>query len=267
MKPVPISIRIGGKPVTPMRLTPLATPATAWTAGTLLVGVAASVLLTWWHADYNSRAAHAAFENHAQDVVDRLQDRIRLYEYGLRGARGTVLTAGEHGINYELFKQYSKTRDLDVEFPGARGFGFIRRVPRSQTESYLRAERADGRPDFSIRTLTEHQDERFVIEYIEPVERNRAAVGLDIGSEANRRQAAISAMQTGKATITGPITLVQATGDPQRSLLFLLPIYHGGATPETMEARESSAFGWSYAPLALSEVLEQRASFVETAPR
>ena len=255
MKPVPISIRIGGKPVTPMRLTPLATPAIAWTAGTFLVGVAASVLLTWWHADYNSRAAHAAFENHAQDVVDRLQDRIRLYEYGLRGARGTVLTAGEHGINYELFKQYSKTRDLDVEFPGARGFGFIRRVPRSQTESYLRAERADGRPDFSIRTLTEHQDERFIIEYIEPVERNRAAVGLDIGSEANRRQAAISAMQTGRATITGPITLVQATGDPQRSLLFLLPIYHGGATPETMEARESSAFGWSYAPLALSEVL------------
>jgi CHASE1-domain containing sensor protein len=38
-------------------------------------------------------------------------------------------------------------------------------------------------------------------------------------------------------------------------LLFLLPIYRGGATPETMEARESSAFGWSYAPLALSEVL------------
>ena len=255
MKPVPISIRIGGKPVTPMRLTPLATPATAWTAGTLLVGVAASVLLTWWHADSNSRAAQAAFESHAQDVVDRLNDRMRRYEYGLRGARGTVLTAGEHGINDALFKQYSKSRDVDVEFPGARGFGFIRRVPRSQTDNYLQAKRAEGRPDFSIRTLTEHQGERFVIEYIEPVERNRAAVGLDIGSEANRRQAAISAMQTGKATITGPITLVQAAGDPQRSLLFLLPIYRGGATPEAIEARESSAFGWSYAPLALSEVL------------
>jgi len=211
--------------------------------------------MTWWHADSNSHAAHVAFEQQSQDVVERLQARMRLYEYGLRGARGTVLTAGENGINDRVFKQYSETRNVDEEFPGARGFGFIRRVPRPQTESYLQARRAEGRPDFSIRTLTEHQDERFVIEYIEPVARNRAAVGLDIGSESNRRQAAVSAIQTGKATITGPITLVQASGDPQRSLLFLLPIYRGGATPETMEARESSAFGWSYAPLALSEVL------------
>jgi PAS domain-containing protein len=62
-------------------------------------------------------------------------------------------------------------------------------------------------------------------------------------------------LQTGKATITGPITLVQASGDPQKSLLFLLPIYRGGVTPDTLEERESNGFGWSYSPLALSEVL------------
>ena len=238
-----------------MRLTKLVTPAIAWTAGTLLIGVTASAFLTWWHAQTNARTAQAAFETHALDVVDRLSSKIRLYEYGLRGARGPVLTAGENGINYDLFKRYSQTRDVAAEFQGARGFGFIRRVPRSQTESYLRDERAHNRPDFAIKTLEEHQGERFVIEYIEPVDRNLAAVGLDIGSETNRRQAAISAMQTGKATITGPITLVQASGDPQRSLLFLLPIYRGGATPDTIEAREASAIGWSYAPLSLSEVL------------
>lgn len=30
-------------------------------------------------------------------------------------------------------------------------------------------------------------DERYVIQYIEPVSRNAAAVGLDIASESNRR--------------------------------------------------------------------------------
>lgn len=223
--------------------------------GTLIIGIAVSALVTWWHANNNAREAQSAFETHSQEVVDRLSDRMRRYEYGLRGARGAVLTAGEHGINYHLFQQYSTTRDVDAEFPGARGFGFIRRVPRSQTENYLRNERADDRPDFAIKTLTEHEDERFVIEYIEPIERNSAAVGLDIGSESNRRQAAISAMQTGQATITGPITLVQASGDPQRSLLFLLPIYRGGTTPGAIEAREFNAFGWSYAPLSLSDVM------------
>lgn len=238
-----------------MRLHKYATPGIAWVIVTLLTGVLASALLTWWQADKNFRTAQSAFETHSLEVVQKLYERMRLYEYGLRGARGTVLTAGENGITNELFEQYSKSRDVDQEFPGARGFGFIRRVPPSQTESYLQARHADGRPDFAIRTLKDHQDERFVIEYIEPVQRNRAAMGLDIGSETNRRQAALTAMQTGKATITGPITLVQSSGDPQRSLLFLLPIYREGATPDTLEARDSSGFGWSYAPLALSEVL------------
>ncbi|WP_153061501.1 CHASE domain-containing protein, partial [Escherichia coli] len=141
-----------------------------------------------------------------EDVVERLQRRIQLYEYGLRGARAVVVTAGETGINPRLFRQYTETRNFAEEFPGARGFGFIRRVPRQQTDAYLQARRADGLQDFSIKSLNEHTEERFVIEYIEPVERNRVAQGLDIGSEANRRQAAVSAMQTGKATITGPIT-------------------------------------------------------------
>lgn len=221
----------------------------------MLLGVLASALLTWWQADTNFRTAQSAFETHSLDVVERLQDRMRLYEYGLRGARGTVLTAGEDGINEQLFDQYTKSRDIGTEFPGARGFGFIRRVPRPQTDDYLQARRADGRPDFAIKTLKEHEGESFVIEYIEPSERNSVALGLDIGSETNRRQAALAALQSGKATITGPITLLQSTGDPQRSLLFLLPVYRGGATPETLEAREARAFGWSYAPLALSEVL------------
>ncbi|MBY0411514.1 MAG: CHASE domain-containing protein, partial [Burkholderiaceae bacterium] len=238
-----------------MRLNRLTLPAFTWTMGTLFISVMASALLTWRHTNSNSREAQSAFETHSLEVVDRLSARMRLYEYGLRGARGTVLTAGENGINYHLFQQYGKTRDVDAEFPGARGFGFVRRVPRSQTERYLRTKRADDRPDFAIQTLTEHEGERFIIEYIEPMDRSRAAVGLDIGSESNRRQAAISAIQTGKATITGPITLLQASGDPQRSVLFLLPIYRGGATPESIEARELSAFGWSYAPLSLSEVL------------
>lgn len=244
-----------GYPTLPMRLNNIATPVIAWMAATLLLGALASALLTWWQADSNLRKAHSAFETHSFEVVERLQNRMRLYEHGLRGARGTVLTAGENGINNRLFEQYSKTRDIDTEFPGARGFGFIRHVSRTQMDDYLQARRADGRPDFAIKTLNGHEGDRFVIEYIEPAERNRAAIGLDIGSEANRRQAAQSALQTGKATITGPITLVQASGDPQKSLLFLLPIYRGGVTPDTLEERESNGFGWSYSPLALSEVL------------
>lgn len=226
-----------------------------WMVATFLMATAISGVLALHQAETNRQSAQKAFEAQAEDIVERLQQRIQLYEYGLRGARAAVVTAGENGINNKLFRQYSETRDFTQEFPGARGFGFIRRVPRTQTDAYLQARRADGISDFSIRSLKEHSDERFVIEYIEPIERNRVARGLDIGSEPNRRQAATSALQTGKATITGPITLVQSSGDPQRSVLFLLPVYRSGVTPSDIDQREALGFGWTYAPLALSEVL------------
>ncbi|NVK74681.1 MAG: PAS domain S-box protein, partial [Oceanospirillaceae bacterium] len=55
--------------------------------------------------------------------------------------------------------------------------------------------------------------------------------------------------------LTGPITLVQATGKPQQSFLILMPIYRGGSTPSTLEERVEKGFGWSYAPLIMEEVL------------
>jgi len=87
-----------------MRLNNIATPVIAWMAATLLLGALASALLTRWQADSNLRKAHSAFETHSFEVVERLQNRMRLYEYGLRGVRGTVLTAGENGIKATLNK-------------------------------------------------------------------------------------------------------------------------------------------------------------------
>ncbi|WP_445425908.1 CHASE domain-containing protein [Alishewanella sp. HL-SH06] len=196
-------------------------------------------------------AAKASLQQKAQDILTRFQ----LYQYGLRGARGALITIDEEKISRDLFLRYSQTRDVDSEFPGARGFGFIRRVPRQQEAAFLAAAQADGWPSFSIKELTPHIGERYVIQYIEPVDRNLAAIGLDIASEHNRYQAALSSMQSGEVRLTGPITLVQATGQPQQSFLIMMPMYRGAVTPKTVAEREELAFGWSYAALLMSEVL------------
>ena len=226
-----------------------------WVLGALVVGLSISALLAWRQAQNNQQNAEALLVKATEEVATHLAERIRLYEYGLRGARGVVLVAGEHGISRSLFRKYAESRDVDKEFPGARGFGFIRRVHRDQESQFLAQARQDDAPDFGLHDFAPHQDERLIIQYIEPVDRNRPAVGLDIGSEANRRQAAMAAMRSGQATITGPITLIQSGGQRQRSVLFLLPIYREGMPTATPPQREAAAFGWSYAPLSLKEVL------------
>jgi len=222
---------------------------------TFAAGMATTALAVGLLQQANQRQMHDALANATERAADNVAKRIELYQYGLRGTRGAVLASGENGITRERFLSYSKTRDIDREFPGARGFGFIRRVPREQQERFLAQARADGMPDFEIRQLTPHDGERFVIQYIEPLERNRPAIGLDIASEHSRRHAALEAMATGEVRITGPITLVQATGNPLQSFLILLPIYRGSVTPATLDERMAEGIGWSYAPLLTEEVL------------
>jgi PAS domain S-box-containing protein len=203
----------------------------------------------------NARVQQEALAQASQKAIRDILDKIRYYEFGLRGARGSIVTLGPEAIRRDRFKAYALSRSLASEFPGARGFGFIRKVLRADEAAFIQAARHDGWPDFSIRQLTPHDGDRYVIQYIEPVDRNIPAVGLDIASEANRLQAADAAMRSGAVQLTGPITLVQATGDKQQAFLILLPIYRGIVTPASEEDRLADLFGWSYAPLNMNEVL------------
>ncbi|MGO4999577.1 CHASE domain-containing protein [Oceanisphaera sp. W20_SRM_FM3] len=214
-----------------------------------------STLLAWQLHQSNEQRVEEAVADAAARANTAVVQRLDLYQYGLRGARGAVLSAGNARLDRELFHRYSLARDIDREFPGARGFGFIRRVSQAGTDAFVEQARADGWPDFRVRELNAHDSERYIIQYIEPVERNIEAVGLDIGSEKTRRVAADAAMRSGKVRLSGPITLVQASGKPLQSFLILMPVYRHGITPGTEAEREQQAIGWSYAPLLMEEVL------------
>ncbi|MFT6465537.1 CHASE domain-containing protein [Halopseudomonas sp.] len=227
-----------------------------WTIISLAIGVILSATASLSLVRFNLIQTEDAVIAAAENAADAVAGRLTLYQYGLRGARGSIQTMIEQGIKRKSFDNYSVTRDIDEEFPGARGFGFIRRVAPEEELEFLANARKDGWPDFTIRQLTPHEGERYVIQYISPVDRNLAAIGLDIASEENRRRAALSAIRSGEVQLTGPITLVQATGMPQQSFLILMPIYRDGATPKTPKEREEQAFGWSYAALSMDSVLD-----------
>lgn len=221
----------------------------------LAIGLALSVLAALWLHNSNQRQAQTALQQATEEKADAVARRVRLYQYGLRGARGAIVTLGEHGISRRLFSAYSQTRDIDQEFTGALGFGFIRRVRPADEATFVQQARNDDKPDFNIRQLAPHSGERYVIQYMEPEARNLAAIGLDIASEQNRREAAFNALKTGTVQLSGPITLVQASGKPLQSFLILLPIYRTSTTPETEAERLQQGFGWSYAALLTEQVL------------
>jgi PAS domain S-box-containing protein len=197
--------------------------------------------------------AEVQFQRLSGRTMVEISERFRKPVYGLNGARG--MYAASTSITRSDFRDYVESRDLPKEFPGVRGIGFIRRVERSQLASFLASTRRDGAPEFSIRQLSESShDDLLVSEFIEPLGRNRAAQGLDIGSEAIRRAGALKAIDTGEATMTGALTLVQDERKTQGVLLYV-PVYARGVKPDSPETRRAALRGLLYAPLIMEELL------------
>ncbi|WP_156650059.1 CHASE domain-containing protein [Methylobacterium sp. Leaf89] len=221
----------------------------------VVLGLVLACATAAWKEASNARVTAERLDVAVLRVASVISERMAKYEYGLRGARGAIVAAGEDGITRGRFRDYSLTRDIDREFPGTRGFGFIRRVDPAREAAFLEAARRDGAPDFALRQITPHPGERYVIQYLEPVEPNRPAIGLDVASEDHRRGAALAAMETGQATLTAPITLVQASGLRERGLLLYLPIARMDPRGATVAERRARTIGWAYAPLVIDEVL------------
>ncbi|MBL8445843.1 MAG: CHASE domain-containing protein [Zoogloeaceae bacterium] len=221
--------------------------------------VLAGLLLAWvgvrLQAERNENIVIAAANARMDEMVRAIVAQVEMYRYGLFGARGMVVSLGGTSVTAERFRNYSASRNIDGEFPGLRGVGYIRRVAPGDVAAFLVSARQENRPDFAIRELSPNPGERFVIQYIEPEGRNRQAVGLDIASQSARREAAELAGRTGAPTLTAPITLVQAEGKVLRSFLLLLPIYTAGVPVDTPEGRWRATAAWVYSPVLMDEVL------------
>ena len=223
-----------------------------WLGG-VVVAVGLSVMLE----RFNRVQQQEQFEQLATHTALEVTQRMERLAQGLRATRGAVAAAGYDHINRARFADYAQAANLASEYTGARGMGFIRHVPTRQTATFLAQARLEGSAHFQIRKLNDPwPNAAFVIQYIEPAEANMEAIGLDIASEPNRREAALRAVRLNAPAITAPITLVQASQMPMQSVLILLPIYRPDAAAGTEAQRLEATVGWAYAPLQIEQVLK-----------
>ncbi|RVT47559.1 response regulator [Rheinheimera sediminis] len=203
----------------------------------------------------NEQRIQQSLDAKATQLATAIAEKMTIYQYGLRGMRGAVLSAGPENFSYRNMLAYSQSRDLSLEFPGARGFGVIRKVTQNQLQDFLQKSAADRGQEFNLSQYSPHQHDLFVIQYIEPLADNASAVGLDISSEKIRYEAAMSAALQNKAVLTEPITLVQAQNKKSHGFLLLMPIYQQTPASELAEARYQALYGFAYAPLLIDEIL------------
>ncbi|MET0535762.1 MAG: CHASE domain-containing protein, partial [Steroidobacter sp.] len=190
------------------------------------------------------RQAEANFASLADEHEKALLHRLDSYQNALLGGAGFF--HGSVAVSREEWRRYVEALQVHTNFPGVNGIGWIEAVAPTALPDFLRQVRADNAPQFQLLPnagVTPY----FIITYIEPVENNGAAVGLNIAFEPHRLEAAGLARDTGKPAITKRIVLVQ---DQQKTPGFLLlyPIYRDGMPTATVTDRRAALRGWIYAP-------------------
>ncbi|PND39909.1 hypothetical protein C1O66_00390 [Paucibacter aquatile] len=219
--------------------------------GLLLAGLALTAVLSMGSAEQAERDALAQFDRLAGRIEREIERRLLQPIYGLKGARGVYAASDE--VSRIDFRNYVDSRQLAQEFPGIRGFGFIERVPRPHLDRFLVQARADGMPDFQVRTSGQWAD-LYVIKYLEPLSDNLAALGYDLGQEPLRREAIERAVLTGEDTMSGRISLLQDEAK-RPGFMLMVPVYRRGADPQTEGQRLRALVGVVYAPVVADELL------------
>ena len=222
---------------------------------TFLLGLSLSALLATFQFRQIDSYARQNFERLSFRTEVEIAGRLERVLQGARGLR-SVYAATNQSLGREVFRRAVESHKLDVEFPGVRGFGFIQRVAPNQQDAFVKAQRADGVPDFAIRQFSPNTtQDLFVVSLVEPLASNQAALGIDVGSEPQRRASIQQTINTGAATVSASITLVQDQKKTPGILVFL-PVYRHGAPIDVPRERRAALIGLLYAPIVMQELLQ-----------
>jgi len=194
------------------------------------------------------------FESQVKETESAIRTQLLSYEDALNGALGFI-KASDH-INHLKWNSYIKSLNIKNRYPGILGIGYITYINKENTSQSLKNISNNTSPEFKIHPVPYTKDTNlFVIQFIEPFETNRAALGYDIASEPKRRQAAELSRDTGISIITAPIELVQDQ-EKNPGFLLLLPVYHGNSSITTVTERRKALQGWVYAPFVGKHIFQ-----------
>jgi len=138
-------------------------------------------------------------------------------------------------------------------------------IPRVRSGERMRYEAmvGQGGPDFRITELgpdgrlipAKQRETYYPVFYVTPLKGNEKAVGYDLGSDPIRRNALERARDTGEATVTERVRLVQEMGE-QFGFLIFMPVYRNGMPTETIEQRKEALDGFALGVFRAGDVLE-----------
>lgn len=200
-------------------------------------------------------SAQIEFQRNTSKITEAITTRLNANEQILRGGIALFNTNGN--VSRRQWHDYIESLNIRDHYPGIQGIGYAKVVKHEELQKFIHQIRAEGFSDFNIRPAGS-RDEYTSIIYLEPFDfRNRRAFGYDMFSEATRHKAMVQARDSGFATISGKVKLVQETAtDVQAGFLMYLPLYDRKKPISTVEERRSALLGYVYSPFRMNNLMQ-----------
>ena len=218
-------------------------PLAAWL--TLTLGLVVAIFLFLTLRDLEHKAQTTDFRQQANLHALRL-------EQGLAEAVNAVVILNQlfvvnETVSREQFRLF--TQPLLQRHPYIQAFNFHRIVDASERAAY----EAGMRPQFPGFAMTEMsegkpvpvrpRERHIVVDYLEPMKGNEAALGLDVSAHGHLLETMRQAADTGAPGASDLLQLAQGEGGARLGFEVLIPVYRKGAVLTDVQSRRDAWIG------------------------
>ena len=200
--------------------------------------------------------ARSSFERAANERFDELQGDLDLSVSKVQAV--SAFCALAYPPTREAFESFAAPLIAGHD-AGIKALEWVPRVPLAQRKAVEAGARATGYRDFVIRERAAdgsmipagERSEYYPVLWMQPRTGNERALGFDLGSNAERREALNRAAETGAPTATQRIILVAQDSAGQYATVIFHPVYRSRGS----KGRE--LLGFALGALRLADVVER----------
>jgi PAS domain S-box-containing protein len=189
--------------------------------------------------------AQRRFDSIAQGARQRLDGAVQSYARVLHNLTG-LFNANGGEVSRQQFHRYVASLDVHDNYPAIESINFGAHVLDAQRDAFVAAVRADrsldprGYPGFDIQPPG-RRPAYLVLTYLEPMMAQRLGVDMLANSPAVARTLAEARDRADLTASARPITIKSPR--PVLALTLRLPVYRGGAVPDSVEGRRTAYIG------------------------
>ncbi|MGH8569657.1 MAG: CHASE domain-containing protein, partial [Gammaproteobacteria bacterium] len=231
-----------------------------WSVAVPVAVLCIAVVLLFLRANaWEQARLKLAFAQQAQRLANALVRSIDDQIDVLRAIEG--LFAASERVERHEFGTFAGA--VMAPHPGFTATAWAPKVPGAQRAAYEAAARQEGHARFEI-TEQDHQgrlqraaprEEYFPVHYVEPHRGNEVALGFDLSSEPNRREALERSRDSAASVVSGLVTLIRADRDPA-GLLFFHPVYRKGSPDGSPAERRSHLEGFAVGVFRIGDLVQ-----------